>query len=137
MTKLEIFNKIAEICAAVCNVSVEDKMSGSRKEDVVTARSPLIFWCDAAGFSVESLVVCTDSNYANSINSVKAKIEEFWRERFAYHILAKEIGKACGIDPYGEEICYLAGYIAQQIHHHASQLLRTHCLQNTKDRLSH
>lgn len=93
MTKVEIFNKIAEICAAVCNVSVEDIMSGSRKEDVVTARSLLIFWCDAAGFSVESLVICTDSNYANSINSVKAKIEEFWRERFAYHILAKGIGK--------------------------------------------
>lgn len=92
MTKKEIFDKIAEITADVCNVSVDDILSGVRKRDVVTARSLLIFWCDAAGFSVESLVTCTDSNYANSINSVKARIEEYWRDQFAYHMLAKEIG---------------------------------------------
>lgn len=93
MTKKEIFDKIAETCADVCNVSVEDIINGSRKEDVVTARTLLIFWTDAAGFSVESLVKCTESNSPNSINSVKARVEEYWSNRFAFHVLLKEIGK--------------------------------------------
>lgn len=93
MTKVEIFNKIAEICAAVCNVSVEDIMSGSRTEDVVTARSLMVFWCDAAGFSVDSILVYSEKSNHNSIDNVKGHIEEYWRDRFAYHMLAKEIGK--------------------------------------------
>lgn len=92
MTKKEIFDKITEICAEVCSVSVEDILNGCRKEDVVTARTLVIFWCDAAGFSVESLVHLTDSNNANSINSVKSRIETMWIERFAFHMLVKEVG---------------------------------------------
>ena len=76
----------------MCNVSVEDILDGSRKEDVVTARTILIFWCDAAGFSVESLLKCTDCNNANSINSVKARFTTMWIERFAFHLLVKEVG---------------------------------------------
>ena len=93
MTKKEIFDKIAETCADVCNVKVSDIISGSRKEDVVTARTLLIFWADAAGFSVESLVICTETNNANSINSVKARVEDYWTDRFAFHVLLKEVGK--------------------------------------------
>lgn len=93
MTKQEIFDKISETCADVCNVSVEDIICGCRKEDVVTARTLTIFWCLAAGFSVESLVHCTDSNNANSINSVKARIEEMWVDKFAFHMLVIETGK--------------------------------------------
>lgn len=93
MTKQEIFDKIAETCAKVCNVDVRDIINGCRKEDVCTARELCVFWCDAAGFSVESLVTCTDSNNANSINSVKARIESKWVERFAFHMLAAEIGR--------------------------------------------
>lgn len=92
MDKKEIFNKIAEITADVCNVTVDDIMGRVKKEDVSIARSLLIFWANESGFSVESLVICTGSNYANSINSVKARIEEYWRDKWAYHILAKEIG---------------------------------------------
>lgn len=93
MTKKEIFDKITEITAEVCNVSQEDIMNGNRKEDVVTARTICIFWATAAGFSVESLVQCTDSNNANSINSVKARVETYWAEKFAFHVLVKEVGK--------------------------------------------
>lgn len=92
MDKKEIFNKIAEITADVCNVTVGDIMGRVKKEDVSIARSLLIFWANESGFSVESLVICTGSNYANSINSIKARIEEYWRDKWAYHILAKEIG---------------------------------------------
>lgn len=92
MTKKEIFDKIIEICAEVCSVSVEDIISGCRKEDVVTARAIVVFWCDAAGFSVESLVKYCECNNANSINSVKSRIETMWVERFAFHILIKEVG---------------------------------------------
>lgn len=93
MTIQEIFDKIVEIAADVCNVSVDDIMNGCRKEDVVTARSIATFWCDAAGFSVEALLACADLQNHNSIDSIKAKFEEYWVERFAYHMLVKEVGK--------------------------------------------
>lgn len=93
MDKMEIFNKVVQISAEVCNVSPDDIMNGVRKEDVVFARAISVFWLTAAGFSVESLLACADLNNANSINSIKAKQEEFWTERFAYHMLVKEAGR--------------------------------------------
>lgn len=92
MTKREIFNKILQETADVCDVSPTDIINAVRKEDVVTARAILVFWCDAAGFSVESLLKCVDCNYANSINAIKSKQEDFWKNRFAYHMLVKEVG---------------------------------------------
>lgn len=92
MTKKEIFNKILETCAYVCDVNVQDIISGCRMEDVSTARALLVFWCDAAGFSVESLTKLCECNNANSINSVKNRIEGMWRDRYSFHILCYEIG---------------------------------------------
>lgn len=92
MDKRQIYNKITETTAEVCEVSVEDIQNGCRKEDVVTARTIVIFWCDAAGFSVESLLRCTETNNANSINSIKARQEDFWKTKYAYHMLVKEVG---------------------------------------------
>ena len=93
MTKQEIFDTIVEISASVCNVSTDDIMNQCRKFDAVTARSVATFWCIAAGFSVESLMRCADLQNHNSIDSIKAKIEEYWVERFAYHMLVREVGK--------------------------------------------
>lgn len=93
MTKQEIFDKILETCADVCSVNKQDIINACRKEDVCTARAILVFWCDAAGFSVESLVKCCECNNANSINSVRSRIESMWKERFAFHLLVKEVGK--------------------------------------------
>lgn len=93
MTKKEIFDKIIETCADVCNVSREDIINACRKEDVCTARALLVFWCDAAGFSVESMVKLCDCNNANSINAVRSRIEQMWVERFAFHMLAAEVGR--------------------------------------------
>lgn len=93
MTKKDIFDKIAEVTAEVCNVEVEDILNGSRKEDVVTARTICVFWCQAAGFSVESLLRCTDRTNPNSINSIQARFEDYWVNRFAFHILVKTVGK--------------------------------------------
>ena len=39
--------------------------------------------------------------------------------------LIRHISQAMGIDPTGEEICYLAGYIAQQMHPVTKNLLST------------
>lgn len=93
MTKREIFDLIISETAYVCDVSAADIINAVRKEDVVTARAILVFWCDAAGFSVESLLKCCDCNNANSINAIKAKQEDFWVNRFAYHMLVKEVGE--------------------------------------------
>lgn len=93
MTKQEIFDKIIDTCAEVCSVNKEDIINACRREDVCTARAILVFWCDAAGFTVESLAKCCDCNSANSINSVRSRIEQMWVERFAFHILVEEVGK--------------------------------------------
>lgn len=93
MTKQEIFDKIIDTCAEVCSVAKEDIINACRKEDVCTARAILVFWCEAAGFSVESLMKCCDCNSANSINSVHSRIEQMWVERFAFHMLVAEVGK--------------------------------------------
>lgn len=92
MKKREIYNKILSTTAITCDVDIEDIQNGCRKEDVVTARTIVVFWCDAAGFSVESLLKCTETNNANSINSIKARQEEFWKNKFAYHVMTKDVG---------------------------------------------
>lgn len=93
MTKLEFFNKILETTAEVCNVSKENIMNGCRKEDVCGARSIVVFWCNAAGFTCQSLLACTGRTGANSIKSITEQIEYNWKNRFAYHIFVKEVGK--------------------------------------------
>lgn len=93
MDKKEIFDTIVRVSAEVCNVEEGEIIEGSRKEDVVTARAIAVFWCMEAGFSVESLLRCTDRVNANSINSIRGKIEEMWKERFAFHMLVVEVGK--------------------------------------------
>lgn len=42
--------------------------------------------------------------------------------------LVKHITKTLGIDPYGEEICYLAGEVGAAINHFAHDLLCDNCL---------
>lgn len=93
MTKKEIFDKILDVSAEVCDVDKEDIMSGVRSENVVVARTICVFWCMSAGFSVESLLKCTDRTNPNSINSITARVEEFWVNKFAFHVLMKEVGK--------------------------------------------
>lgn len=93
MTKLEFFNKILETSAEVCNVSKEDIMNGCRREDVCGARSIVVFWCNAAGFSCSSLLTCVGRSGSNSIKCIQNNIEEYWKTRFAYHIFVKEVGQ--------------------------------------------
>lgn len=92
MTKQEIFDHIVQTCARVCNVEIDDIINACRKEDVCTARAILVFWCDAAGFTTESMVKLCECNNANSINAVRNRIEPLWTERYAFHILVYEVG---------------------------------------------
>lgn len=93
MNKREIFNKILQVTAEVCDVEEKEILDGNRKEDVVTARSITVFWLVAAGFSVESIKGCTDVDSSSQINAIKARIEDYWANRFAYHMLVKEVGR--------------------------------------------
>lgn len=93
MTKLEFFNIILNTTAEVCNVKPEEIMNGCRKEDVCGARSIVVFWCNAAGFTCQSLMSCIGRTGANSIKAIQQAIEYNWANRFAYHMLVKEVGK--------------------------------------------
>lgn len=92
MTKREVFELILHTCADVCDVDAQEIINGRRTEDVSTARALLVLWCDAAGFTTESLVKLCECNNANSINAVRARIEPMWAERYVFHVLATEIG---------------------------------------------
>lgn len=92
MTKLELFGKILDTTATVCNVKVEDIMNCCRKEDVCCARSIVVFWCNAAGFTCQSLISCIGRTGNNSIKAIEQAIEYNWANRFAYHMLVKEVG---------------------------------------------
>lgn len=92
MTKKEFFDKILETSAEVCNVSKEEIMNGCRREEVCGARSIVVFWCNAAGFSCSSLLTCIGRSGANSIKSIQNNIEDWWVHRFAYHMFIKEVG---------------------------------------------
>lgn len=92
MTKQEFFNKILETTAIVCNVSKDEIMNGCRKEDVCGARSIVVFWCNAAGFTCQSLLTCMGRSGANSMKSIEQQIIYNWTNRFAYHIFVKEVG---------------------------------------------
>lgn len=50
--------------------------------------------------------------------------------------LIKHIGLENGIDPYSEELCYLAGHIAGEIHKNASALFCNNCLMGLRKKLS-
>lgn len=92
MTKQEIFNKIAEVCAEVCAVQVEDISNGCKKKDVITARMLCIFWANAAGFEVESLLTCAEINSPNTVNVILQRQEYYWADKWAYRMLVKEVG---------------------------------------------
>lgn len=92
MTKREIFDKIIETTAEVCNVEVEEIIKKCKREDVCYARALCVFWCDAAGFTVETMVRFCECKNANSINSIKARLEGMWKDKCSFHILCSEIG---------------------------------------------
>lgn len=93
MDKKTISDSIIKVTAEVCFVTPEEILNGCKKEDVVTARSIAVFWLTAAGFSVESIKGCADVDSSGQINAIKARIEDYWVNRFAYHMLVKEAGR--------------------------------------------
>ena len=93
MSKTEFFNTILQTTADVCNVKASDIMNGCRREDVCGARSIVVFWCNAAGFTCQSLLTCIGRTGANSIKSIQQNIEDYWKNRFAYHMFVKEVGE--------------------------------------------
>lgn len=92
MDKKGIFDMVIGITADVCMVEKDDIINGRRGGDVVAARSIVVFWLTAAGFSVESIKGCADVDNSSQINAIKSRIEEYWVTRFAYHMLVKEVG---------------------------------------------
>lgn len=79
--------------AEVCLVTEAEILNGCKKEDVVTARSVAVFWLTAAGFSVESIKGCTEVDSSGQINNIKSRIEDYWKNRWAYHMIVKEVGR--------------------------------------------
>lgn len=92
MDKKEIFDHIIDVTAEVCMVEAEEIINGSRRDDVVTARSIVVFWLNAAGFSVESIKSCAGVDSSGQVNAIKSRMEDYWKNKFAYHMWVKEVG---------------------------------------------
>lgn len=105
MDKKEIFALVMETTADVCEVTQEEMVGGSRREDVVLARSISVFWLIEAGFSVECIRKCAGIKSASHINAIKSKIEWMWTNIYAYHLLLKEVGFRLKLvaEEHGEE----------------------------------
>lgn len=93
MDKKTIFDSVIRVTAEVCLVTEAEILNGCKKEDVVTARSVAVFWLTAAGFSVESIKGCTEVDSSGQINNIKSRIEDYWKNRWAYHMIVKEVGR--------------------------------------------
>lgn len=76
------------------------------------------------------MVIGTASNADEYANSIAHESQH----------LIKHITKALRLDPYGEEICYIAGDIGAAINHHAHALYCDECLESlrkNKERAHH
>lgn len=93
MTKKEIFDKILSVTAEVCDVTTESIINGCKEDDAVIARSVVVFWCYAAGFSTQDIAKQASVSNATQVNNIKSKIEVYWIEKYIYHMILAEVGK--------------------------------------------
>lgn len=93
MTKKEIFDKILGVAAEVCDVSTGSIINGCKEDDAVIARSVVVFWCYAAGFSTQDIAKQAGVSNATQVNNIKSKIEVYWTEKYIYHMILAEVGK--------------------------------------------
>lgn len=93
MTKKEIFNKICQVTAEVCDVTTDNIINGCKEDDAVMARSIVVFWCYAAGFGTQDIAKQARVSNATQVNNIKAKIEEYWCKKYIYHMIVSEVGK--------------------------------------------
>lgn len=93
MNKLNLFEQIVQICSEVCSVEASSVMGTNRSESVVMARSIVVFYCTAFGMPVTDILSLTGRTHPNSVNSIKAKMERLWCERYSYHIWIREVGE--------------------------------------------
>ena len=108
MTKKEIFDKILGVAAEVCDVSSGSIINGCKEEDAVMARSIVVFWCYAAGFSTTDIAKQANVKNVTQVNNIKAKVEEYWVNKYIYHMVVSEVGKKLAgyADSIGEYFDY-------------------------------
>lgn len=93
MNKREIFDKICEVTSEVCYVGTVDIINGCKERDCVMARSVVVFWCNAAGFSASEIAKLANVRNVTQVNNIIAKIEEYWSDIYLYRMIVKEVGK--------------------------------------------
>lgn len=91
MDKKEIFAHVVRTTAEVCDVSVEAILDGTKTEETVSARCICVFWLLAAGFSTSAITSCADVS-SSQVNAIKDRAEEYWKNKFTFHILLIEVG---------------------------------------------
>lgn len=117
MTKREVYKEILDTVSGICEVSVEDILCGVRNCEVVEAR------CIAAHYLMRYGVLPADvvrfSNgevkHRHCVTKSTSPEEFFNSLTHKSRHLEAHIAQTLNLDPYGEEICYVSGEIAEKL----------------------
>ena len=89
--KSEILNKIAEIVAEVCEVTVEDIKSTCKRGDIVEARWIFVHYCYAYGLQPASITKFLGRCRKNTVNDCSANYLIYRRQSAAFRLMSKQV----------------------------------------------
>ena len=91
--KSDILNKIAEVVAEVCEVSVEEIRSTCKRGDIVEARWLFVHFCYAYGFQPASITKYLGRCRKNTVNDCSANYLIYRRQSAAFRLMSNQVEK--------------------------------------------
>lgn len=91
--KSEILNKIAEIVAEECEVSVSELKSMCKRGDIVEARSMFVHYCYAYGLQPASITKFLERKRKASINDCCSNYIIFKKQSASFRLMSDKIAE--------------------------------------------
>ena len=91
--KSEILKSIAEACAQVCEVSVDDIRSTCKRGDFVEARCIFVHYCYAYGLQPSSILNYLGRKRKASVNDYCSNYLIFKRQSASFRLMSDQVGK--------------------------------------------
>ena len=89
--KSELLNKIAEVVANECEVSVQDIQSTCKRGDIVEARCMFVYYCYAYGLQPTSITNFLGRSRKNTVNDCCSNYRVFNRQSFSFRLMSKKV----------------------------------------------
>lgn len=91
--KSEILQTIAETCAQVCEVSVEDIRSLCKRGDMVEARCIFVHYCYAYGLQPSSILQFLRRKRKASVNDYSSNYLILRRQSTSFRLMSDQVGQ--------------------------------------------